>query len=227
MRRSRSTASATEPTQSPADRPSFTQALQWVSYGKERERQQQYEAAIAIYDQGLSQHPNDFRLWHERGLALAKLLRFEEARNSFDCAYRLRPTDGDLAHERGDTLLQLEQFEDAIASFNIYLKYHPNNAHVLADRGYALYRLGRFEAALQNLNRVLKTERSDRSTVAYAHYYQIESLRGLGQLEAALQSSQQAIVRYGDEHFAVQHEAIRQEVAEMTANETVNASPQC
>lgn len=221
MNRQQSAATAPENAPSSADRRSFTQPLQWVSYGKSLERQERYEDAIAVYDQGLSQHPNDFRLWHERGLALAKLLRFEEARDSFDCAYRLRPKDGDLAHERGDTLLQLEQFEDAIASFDIYLKYHPNNAHVMADRGYALYRLGRFEDALQCLNRVLKTERSDRFALPHAHYYQIESLRCLGQLEAALQSSQQAIIRYSEEHFIAQHEAIRQQMADFATSETV------
>lgn len=201
-------------TQAPSVQPSgFTQALQWVSYGKEFERQKQYEDAIAIYDQGLEQHPNHFRLWHERGLAFAKLQQFEAALESFDHAYQLCPKDGDLAHERGDTLLQLERYEDAIASFDIYLRYHPDNSHVLTDRSYALCQLGRFDEALRCLNRVLKNERSDRETVMLAHFYQIEALRHSGQLEAALQSVQQAMTRYPGEHFATQQESTRQQIA--------------
>ncbi len=196
----------------------FTQALQWVSYGKKLERKEQYEDAISVYDKGLSQHPNDFHLWHERGLAFAKLQQFESALTSFDRAYRLRPQDGDLAHERGDTLLQLERYEDAIASYDIFLRYNPTSAHVLADRGYALHRLERHEEALQVLNRVLKTERRDRTSLAQAHYVQIESLRQLGQLEAAFRSSQTAIERYADEHFEAQREAIRQQIAEILTN---------
>lgn len=198
---------------STVDRSNFTQALQWVSYGKALERQEHYEDAIAVYDQGLERHPNDYRLWHERGLAFAKLQQFEAALESFDCAYRLRPKDGDLAHERGDTLLQLERYEDAIASFDIYLRYHPDNSHVLTDRGYALCQLGRFDEALHCLNRVLKNERRDRETVALAHFHQIEVLRHSGHLEAALQSVQQAMTRYPAEHFATQQEHIRQQIA--------------
>lgn len=201
------------------DQLAFTQALQWVSYGKELERKEQYEAAIAVYDRGLNQHPNDFRLWHERGLALAKLQRFEQALVSFNHAYELRPNDRDLAHERGDTLLQLERFEQAIASFDQYLKYDPDSAHILADRGYALYRLERYEEALRSLNQVLKSERRDRFSLIQAHYYQIESLRQLGQLEAALQSSQAAIAQHGEEHFAAQHEAIQQEISQSLVEE--------
>lgn len=196
----------------------FTQALQWVSYGKKLERKEQYDDAIAVYDKGLSHHPNDFHLWHERGLAFAKLQQFESALTSFDRAYRLRPKNPDLAHERGDTLLQLERYEDAIASFDIYLRCNPDSAHVLSDYGYALCHLGRFEAALPCLNRVLKTEQRDRFSLTRSHYYQIEALRHLGQLDTALQSSQTAIARYADEHFEAQREAIRQQIAEILTN---------
>ncbi len=205
--------------------PSFTQALQWVGYGKELEQKEQYEAAIAVYDQGLIQHPDDFRLWHERGLAFAKLQQFESALDSFDQAYRLRPHDSNLAHERGDTLLQLERFEAAIASFDICLRYTPDSAHILVDRGYALCRLQRFEEALQCLNPVLKTERRDRSSLIQAHYYQIEALRHLGQLEAALQSCQKAIEQYGDESFTAQREAIRQQIIEVVGQEERDGQP--
>lgn len=201
------------------NQPSFTQALQWVSYAKELERNKQYEAAVSVYDQGLKQHPNDFRLWHERGLALAKLQNFEGALVSFNRAYELRPDNGDLAHERGDTLLQLGRFEEAIASFDIYLRYHPGNPHVLADRGYALSHLERFEEALVCLNQVLKTAKQDRTSLTQAHYCQIEVLRHLGQFDAALRSSQKAMKQYPDEHFETQHQFIRQQMTERIINQ--------
>jgi tetratricopeptide (TPR) repeat protein len=195
----------------------FTQALQWVSYGKDLERKAQLEPAIAVYDQGLTHHPNDFRLWHERGLALAKLQQFESALASFNRAYDLRPNDRDLAHERGDTLLQLERFEEAIASFDLYLCYQPGSAHILADRGYALYRLNRYEEALQSLNQALKAVRIDRDRYAatQARFFQIETLRQLGRLEEALRSSQAAIQQSGNSKtfdFAEQQESIRRQM---------------
>jgi len=62
----------------------FTQSLQWLGYGKQLENAKNLEGAIAVYEQSSEQHPNDFQLWHERGLALAKQQRFEAALESYD-----------------------------------------------------------------------------------------------------------------------------------------------
>ncbi|PSB17756.1 tetratricopeptide repeat protein [Phormidesmis priestleyi ULC007] len=194
--------------------PRFTQALQWIAYAKEQERSQHYEAAIATYNRGLSDHPDDFRLWHERGLALAKLQRFEAAITSYDRAYALQPKQRDLAHERGDALLQLERYEEAIASLDTFLRYNPGNAHVLTDRGYAYCQLDRPEEALQSFNQVLTTERRDRNSLIRARYYQIEALRQLRQFEAALRSSQEAMKQHSEEFFKTQHDALRRQIAD-------------
>jgi tetratricopeptide (TPR) repeat protein len=207
------TSSKNQPTQEALETLRFTQALQWVSYGKQLERAGQHEAALTIYEKGLSQHPQDFRLWHERGLVLAKLQRFEEALTSYDNAYQIRPHQRDLAHERGDTLLQLKQYEDAIASFDIFLAYAPNNTHILADRGYALFQLQRYEEALQSLNRALGSRQNDQQSMLYARYYQIETLRQLGQLEAALRSSQQALKQTTGEKFQQQYAALQEQIS--------------
>lgn len=68
----------------------------------------------------------DYHLWHERGLAFAKLQQFESALDSFDQACRLRPPNLDLAHERGDALLQLERYGDAIAAPKDPLAWMPS-----------------------------------------------------------------------------------------------------
>lgn len=198
----------------------FVQAAQWVAVGKDLEKRKQYEEAIALYSEGLRHYPQDFRLWHEHGLVLAKLERFEMALACYDKAYALQPTQRDLAHERGDTLLQLERYEDAIAAFNIFLRYEPKSNHVLADRGYALYKLHRYEEALRSLTPVLKDklQNRDNSSEQYAHYYQIACLKELGQLEAALKSSQQALQKYPQESFQEQYEAIRQQIAQTIAD---------
>ncbi len=194
--------------------PRFTQALQWIAYAKEKERSQHYEDAIGIYNRGLSDHPDDFRLWHERGLLLAKLQRFEMAIESYDRAFALQPKQRDLAHERGDALLQLERYEEAIASLDMFLRYVPGNAHGLTDRGFAYYQLERYEEALQSLNQVLKTERRDRISLMRAHYYQIEALRQLGQFKAALESSQIAIEQHPEEFFKAQYNDLKRQLAD-------------
>lgn len=189
----------------------FTQALQWLGYGKQLENAKNLEGAIAVYDQGLTQHPKDFRLWHERGLALAKHQRFEAAIESYDRAYQLRPDCRDLAHERGDALLQLGRYEDAIISLNLFLRYVPNSAHVLSDRGFALYKLGRYEEALRSLNAAIGSTQRDPNSLSYARYYQIECLRQLGQLSAALRACKEAIKQ--NPQFQAQYEAVQAQIS--------------
>lgn len=189
----------------------FTQPLQWLGYGKQLENAKNLEGAIAVYDQGSKQHPNDFRLWHERGLALAKHQRFEEALESYDRAYELRPDCRDLAHERGDSLLQLGRYEEAIASLELYLRYVPSSAHVLSDIGFALYQLGRYEAALRSLNRAIDSAIRDPYSLNYARYYQIECYRRLGQFDAALRSCEVAVKQ--NPQFQAQYDAIQAEIS--------------
>ncbi|HEY9642636.1 MAG TPA: tetratricopeptide repeat protein [Coleofasciculaceae cyanobacterium] len=191
----------------------FSQPLQWISYGKQLERSQQYAEAVAIYDQGLSHYPNDFHLWHERGLALAKLQQFEAAIASYNRAYQIRPEQRDLAHERGDALLQLGRYQEAIASFDIFLQYVPSNTHVLADRGYALFQLGCYEEAVRSLESVLKANRWEGGSRAHAHYYYIEALRQSGQVEAALRAAKQAISQHPEERFKAQYAALKQQLS--------------
>jgi tetratricopeptide (TPR) repeat protein len=193
------------------DRPN--QSLQWLSQGKDLERTQQYQQAIALYDQGIAHYPNDYRLWHERGLALAKLQQFEAAIASYDRAYQIRPTQRDLSHERGDAPLQLKRYEEAIASFDTYLRYAPNVAHILADKGYALFQLHRYKEALSSLNQALKVGHQDPFSIRYAHYYQIETLRHLGQLEAALISSQIATQKHPNERLKTQQTELHQQMS--------------
>jgi tetratricopeptide (TPR) repeat protein len=193
-----------------------TPAIQWLSQGKDLENAKKYPEAIALYDQALAYHPQDHRLWHERGLALAKLQRFEDALHSYDRAYQLQPNRPDLLHERGDTLLELQRYEEAITAFTTFLRYSPNNPHILADRGYALYKLDRHDEALQSLNAVLTSGRQDPNALPYAHYYQIATLQKLGQLQAALQSSQAALQRYPSDRLHNQQTELQQQIQRLT-----------
>jgi tetratricopeptide (TPR) repeat protein len=210
LRKSRS-AQRTTP-KDPSYQSSFTQALQWLAYGKHLENAEDLEGAIAVYDQGLNQHPNDFRLWHERGLALAKHQQFEAALESYDRAYALRPDCRDLAHERGDALLQLGRYEAAIASLNRYLRYSPNNAHVLGDVGFAHYQLGQYDEALQFLTAAISNAYNDPNSADYARHYQIKALEQLGQLNQALQAAKIAMQQSTNPDFKAQYEALQAQI---------------
>jgi tetratricopeptide (TPR) repeat protein len=166
--------------------PAPTQLLRYIEAAKRYEYENNYKQAIATYEAGLEDYPNDYRLWHERGLAFAKLRQFKDAIASYDRAYALRPDLRDLAHERGDALLELDRYEDAIASLDIFLRYEPNSSHVWTDRGYALYRLGRYPEAVECLKRAQSIKFSGQPGESVRNrYYHIMALYYDGQIEAA------------------------------------------
>jgi tetratricopeptide (TPR) repeat protein len=194
------------------------QVTQWLAEGKTLENNQQLTEAVALYDQALQQYPNYSKLWHERGLAQAKLQQFDAALESYDRAYALNPKQSDLAHERGDTLLELKRYEEAIASFDLYLRYVPKSMHILTDRAYALMCLDRHEEALKSFNQVLDRhgEIGEETSIRHAHYLQIKALSNLGRIEEALQSIEVAIQRYGSSYqdsFIALRDAIHSHLA--------------
>jgi tetratricopeptide (TPR) repeat protein len=196
-----------------SERLNLQQPLQWIGYAKQFERAGDYESALRLYDQALQHYPSDYRLWHERGLILAKLQRFEAALASYDRAYAIYPQQRDLAHERGDTLLQLGRYSEAIDSFDIFLQYLPNNGHVLADRGYALMQLGCYHEALQSIEQVLSRRWEPAGVQIQARRYQIEALSRSGQLESAFAAAQTAVQQYPDAtEFSAQYTALRQQL---------------
>jgi tetratricopeptide (TPR) repeat protein len=209
---------------------SFTQPTQWIVYGKELEKKDEFAAAVDIYEQGLVHYPNNVRLWHEKGLALAKLQRFEAALDSYDRAYALNPKERELAHERGDTLLQLERYEEAIASFDIYLRFDPKNTHIWADRGYALYYLNRHEEAVQSFEHVFSDKSEDPNSYTYRHsyYYQIYALCHLDRLEEAFTTAKLAAQRYSSDqtfNFVELLENVRQGIAEALIEDEQQLNP--
>lgn len=193
--------------------PRIQQPLQWVNQAKQQERLGHPEIAVRLYEQALQQYPQDSRLWHERGLLLAKLQRFDAAIDSYDRAYQIRPQQRDLAHERGDALLHLGRYSEAIDSFDIFLQYAPQNGHVLADRGYALMQLGCYREALKSLDRAL-AQRWEPGVQIQARRYQIEALRRSGQLEAALKAAQTALQQYPNAQFEAEYARLQQQLGQ-------------
>ncbi|MCU0565025.1 MAG: tetratricopeptide repeat protein [Oculatellaceae cyanobacterium Prado106] len=175
--------------------------LHYVRAAKRFEAQKDYPQAIAIYDEALLEHPQDYRLWQERGLILAKQGRFEEAIASYDQAYALRPDLRDFAHERGDALLELNRYDEAVESFDRFLRYEPNSSHILCDRGYALYQLGRYPEALQSLQQAQKLELANTpaSEGQRTRLYEIAALYQLGRPEEAAIAAFKASRKYPDQ----------------------------
>lgn len=86
----------------------------------------------------------------ERGNALQKLDRYEEALASYDRAATLRPDDARVYYNQGTALLNLGRHEEALARYDRAISLDPLHADAHMNRGLALQRLQRYEESLSS-----------------------------------------------------------------------------
>ncbi|MEH2197078.1 tetratricopeptide repeat protein [Nostoc sp.] len=149
----------------------------------------EYEAAIASYDQALKLKPDKHEAWNNRGVALGKLVRYEEAIASYDQVLKLKP-DYHLAwNNRGIALDKLVRNEEAIASYDQALNFKPDAHQAWNNRGIALNKLVRNEEAIASYDQALKLKPD-----YYEAWFNKACCYALqGNIEQALENLQQAI----------------------------------
>lgn len=70
-----------------------------------------------IYNKALELEPNNYRIWNERGIALIKLGRYEEAIASSDKALEIKPDYYFAWYNRGDSLRRSGCHQEGIVSY--------------------------------------------------------------------------------------------------------------
>ena len=95
------------------------------------------------YDNSLTINPNNTKALSDKGEALLKQKKFNEAIGMFDKALAINPNNTKALSDKGEALLKLKNFNEAITSFDKALAINPNNAGVLKDKQKALDELSR------------------------------------------------------------------------------------
>ncbi|MEH2163030.1 MAG: tetratricopeptide repeat protein [Nostoc sp.] len=149
----------------------------------------EYEAAIASYDQALNFKPDDHEAWYNRGSALGKLVRNEEAIASYDQALNFKPDDHQVWYGRGFALGNLVRNKEAIASYDQALKFKPDLHQAWNNRGITLGNLGRNEEAIASYDQALNFK----PDLHEAWYNRGNALGNLGRNEEAIASYDQAL----------------------------------
>ena len=114
----------------------------WFQLGLEQVDRQDFQSAIASWEQALALNPNAPEIWHNRGCALAYLKKYEEAIASFDKAVELKPDDYQAWSDRGTAFFYLQRWEDALASWDQVVAIKPDFYQIWYHRGLALEALG-------------------------------------------------------------------------------------
>jgi tetratricopeptide (TPR) repeat protein/DNA-binding CsgD family transcriptional regulator len=117
----------------------------------------EYERAIASYNEAVKTIPMYYQAIYNRGIALQNLERIEEAIASFDEVVKMKPNFYLAWNNLGALLCDyFQQYEEAIIAFDeaIYLK--PESHEAWYNRGIALFHSGRFKKAIASLKKALK-----------------------------------------------------------------------
>lgn len=146
------------------------------------------ERAIEDYSASISIREG-WRAFHNRGVSMAMLGRYDEAIASFGEAIRLNPNYTNTRFNRAELWLELGKYEEAEQEYGGVLQLDPSDLGARMGRGHARFYRGQFEAALGDFDDVIKAEPSN--AVAFADRADLHAY--LGHWELAAQDYRRAI----------------------------------
>ncbi|MBT8583626.1 tetratricopeptide repeat protein [Polynucleobacter paneuropaeus] len=151
--------------------------------------QENHQAAIQAYDLGLKIAPGYAELWLNKGNALHKLRRYDDAIAHYDQVLRLKPDYAQAYSNKGNVLQDLECFNDAITHYDQALRLKPDYADAYSNKAAALNGLGLFEGAIDCCDHALSLN----PNYVEAWYNKAAALNGLGRFNEAIAHYDQSL----------------------------------
>jgi len=155
----------------------------WLYHRKE------YNRASELYDWTLTLKPDFKEAWHNKGIALSRLGRHEEAVASYDKAIEIKPDYEEAWYGRGYALDKLGRHEEAITSYDKTIEIKPDAEEAWHNRGNTLGRLGRHEEAVASYDKAIEIK-PDYEKAWYGRGYALDEL---GRHEEAITSYDKTI----------------------------------
>jgi CheY-like chemotaxis protein len=135
-------------------------------------REGKYADALPFFDRALEIDPGMAAAWHDRGVALRKLGRDEEALKDLEKAAELAPEDEEFLFTCADQLRKLgilqgdkNLIEGAVTAFNRVLELNPNQADACDGLGSCMKELGKSALARQYFDKVQELKRMGKSVI--------------------------------------------------------------
>jgi tetratricopeptide (TPR) repeat protein len=97
--------------------------------------------------------------------------------------------------KKGQSFFEWKQYKQALAAFDKAIKAKPNYIDAWADRGKTLIMLGEMEQAIQAFDKVVKLA----PAASEGHLLKVMAMDAAGQVEAALDYSQQLTIDFKEE----------------------------
>lgn len=80
------------------------------------------ERAIEFFDKALEQDSGDWKFWHEKAAALARLGLRDEALSHYDKASQINPSEAAPLWNKAITYIEMKRYEDAIAPLRSFVE---------------------------------------------------------------------------------------------------------
>jgi predicted O-linked N-acetylglucosamine transferase (SPINDLY family) len=125
----------------------------------------------------------------QRGVALHRQGRLNDAKQSYESAVRWNPRHGEALHLLGLLALDAGDPDRAVQLIGKALSIHPRNAVMQVHQGMALHSVARYEAAIACYDEAIRLSPND----ANAHEHRGHAQGALRQWTAALESYDKAI----------------------------------
>lgn len=146
---------------------------------------------------------NFYPVWYNRGNALLRLGRYEQAIDSYSKALRYNPTEYEAFYNKGNALFFLKRYEEAIKSYDSCLRFHKECFQALNNRGNALSLLGSYEEAIESYDKALEKLTNlfyDNINKSYILYNKGNTLFKLGRYEDAI-SNYNASLNFNNNYY--------------------------
>lgn len=118
--------------------------------------QQQFEAALACYEQASQRNPDAAEAWYWKGRALYGQQHYEEAIGAYTRALQLNPSDAETWHWRGGALARVGRFTEAEFSFDRATQLNPDVSDSWYWRGRSLHQLKHYGEAITAYDRAIR-----------------------------------------------------------------------
>ncbi len=103
-----------------------SKAYFYINKGVAYAAKEDYEKAIEVYEDGLKHFPKFYKLWNNKGTALEKLDRLEDAAKAYQKTITLNPFFRDAHLKLGNICYQQGKITQALMCYNIYILLNPD-----------------------------------------------------------------------------------------------------
>ena len=140
-------------------------ATNYYTIGKNLLQMNEYERAVAAFDQALASNTTIIRqtdallyTYQNKAYALIQLTRYDDALGTVDEGLKIYPEDPWLWNDKGYAPYKLGKNQDAVNAYDTAIRFDQNYTNALINKGQVLFQMGRYQDAADSYARAEATD---------------------------------------------------------------------